>query len=302
MINESSCYDNITLSKEHDYTWLDSWLREKNLTRLLEELYFKNVYLKRIEEKQTVATDRMVSRAINSRNVLYKHAGLLLRRYRRLMNYDLDSREAKQLLRNTFIRPERAEVIFELYWAIVIARQFENALYKVIEPGSGLVAKWEHEGLTYELYHDSSAGFRFEEPETIDDLLGRHMANDSVGRGLKALDKSLRMTSIDPKSWRGRPDLVLKTLSKDGVVVAVTVMEVKYTDSKDYALKGLKELLEYVALAREQEEYIEGLGELFVQHVRLKGVLLLGEVPDLQIRSDEDIQVVMFAKNQRIMF
>ena len=103
-------------------------------------MYHRNVYIRRVKLGSNTVTERMISRTAKSRIELYREAAELLTKYRKLMAYDLDDAEAKELLRNTFIQPEKTETLFELYWIIKITKQFDGATFHLIEPESEAVA------------------------------------------------------------------------------------------------------------------------------------------------------------------
>ena len=188
-------YYDLRVAFEHEYEWLKGWAKEKELKEVLNQLFFRNVYLKRIDLTNTTVTDRMISSASKSRIPLYREAAFLLSRYRKLMNYELDQREAKELLINTFIKPEKIEVLFELYWAIKIIKQFENAIFQLIEQGSNIVAKWESDGYRYIMYHNSTGIFGLK--EGIEDLNKKLGNKDNyLGRELKVLEKLEQMAQI----------------------------------------------------------------------------------------------------------
>ena len=147
-------YNELKTAFDYKYRWLKEWVGTRELKKLLNQLFLRNVYLKRIDLAQDMVTQRMINRALKSRTALYREAAELLTRYNKLMAFELDSSEAKDLLRNTFIEPDRADTLFELYWTIKIIKQFSDPKFQLIEPGSETVATWKTENCQYKIYHD----------------------------------------------------------------------------------------------------------------------------------------------------
>jgi hypothetical protein len=81
---------------------------------------------------------------------------------------------------------------------------------------------------------------------------------------LKVFEKLEQMAQIksDKSLWGGRPDIILEKYGKDDKIMSVFIGEVKYTDDWNYAIQGLKELLEYMALIKEKGVYIENYDNL----------------------------------------
>ena len=292
-------YDELNLAFENKYKWLKGWIGEKELKHVLKQLFQRNVYLRRIELAEHIVTDRMISRAIKSRNALYKEAGELLIRYNKLMSYELDPAEAKELLHNTFIAPDRAEILFELYWTIKIIKQFPDPTFQLIEPGSDAVATWRANNHKYKIYHDSVGSFEFR--EKADKIVKLLVDKDNyLGRELKVLKMIEKLTGIKTDSlWGGRPDIVLEKYDGNDNLVSILIGEVKYTQDKGYAIQGLKELLEYMALIKSAGAYVEKYKDLFVKSKKLKGGLFLDFIGDDQLYTtgDEPVFTVMFGED-----
>jgi hypothetical protein len=83
--------------------------------------------------------------------------------------------------------------------------------------------------------------------------------------------------------------------------MSVFIGEVKYTDDRNYAIQGLKELLEYMALIKKEKGvYIENYDNLFGKLEMVKGGLFLDKINELNIKSDDKIQIVMFGEDIKI--
>ena len=295
-------YNELKPAFENKYTWLEGWIGEKHLKNILNQLFLRNVYLKRVELTDNVVTDRMISRATKSRTALYKEAGELLIRYNKLMAYDLDPSEAKELLTNTFIKPGKAETLFELYWTIKIIKQFNATKFQIIEPGSETVATWTTKKHKYKIYHDSVGSFDFQESakKMTKFLKGR---DNYVGRKLKVFKKIEQLTGIKSDSlWSGRPDIILEKYDKYDSLLAILIGEVKYTQDKEYGIQGLRELLEYIALIKQKGLYLEKYADLFEKPGKLRGTLFVDFMGEnkLDIPENDSVFVVMFGEDDSL--
>jgi hypothetical protein len=297
-------YYDLNVAFENRYKWLKGWVEEKGLKEILNQLFFRNVYLKRINLSESAVTERMINKSSKSRSALYREAAELLARYRKLMTYELDSSEAKELLNNTFIEPDKADTLFELYWIIKIIKQFKNPKFHLIERGTNIVASWEIGQETYKIFHDSVGSFEFN--EDIDKISRSLIDKDNfLGRELKVLGKIEQLTGKKADNlWGGRPDIILEKHDKDGRLVSIFIGEVKYTQDRGYAIQGLKELLEYMALIKKNGTYVEKYKHLFDGLIKIKGCLFLDSIDDEDLnikRNDDTVQIVMFGEDMNIL-
>ena len=151
------------------------------------------------------------------------------------------------------------------------------------------------------MYHNSTGIFGLK--ESIEDLNKKLGNKDNyLGRELKVLEKLEQMAQIksDKSLWGGRPDIILEKYGKDDKIMSVFIGEVKYTDDRNYAIQGLKELLEYMALIKGKGVYIENYANLFGKLEMVKGGLFLDKINELNIKSDDKIQIVMFGEDIKI--
>lgn len=283
-------YD-LSIAFKEKYNWLKNWIDEGELKEVLNTIYFRNVYLKRINLAKAYVSDRMINGAKKSRNILYREAASLLERYNKLMAYELDPSEAKELLRNTFIEPEKTDVLFELYWTIKIIKQFENPKFYIIEPGSNIVANWDAGGFKYQIFHNSVGSFEFK--EKLDEVAKKLTDKDNyLGRQIKVLKTLEQLTGYKTDSlWGGRPDIVLEKIDKTDQIVSILIGEVKYTQDKDYAIQGLKELLEYMAFIRHKGKYFDEYKKLFKDSGNITGCLFLDFIDDFKINKTDDLSI-----------
>ena len=282
-----------------EYPWLNQWIDKKQLRNALKQLYLRNVYLKRIDLSNNKITDRVIGRAINSRVPLYREAALLLSEYRRLMNFELNPEEARELLTNTFIGPDRTEVLFELYWTLKIIKQYGHVKLQLIEPGKNIVAKWKSDDHEYIIYHDCTGSRDFGFKEVINELekVLADKTDNYFGRELKVFKEFNQMTNGNQTVWGGRPDIVLEKYSlRDNKLESTFLGEVKYTNNREYAEQGLRELLEYIALIRYNGKYFTAYNNLFGGQDDIRGCLFLDKVDDWRIEGTDMIQIRMFGE------
>jgi len=95
--------------------------------------------------------------------------------------------------------------------------------------------------------------------------------------------------------WGGRPDILIEKRDSDGKIVTVFIGEVKYTDDKNYAIKGLKELLEYSVLAKYKDEYFEKIKNLFTKN-NIKCCLFIDNIQDFNIKADDNVKLLKYGE------
>jgi hypothetical protein len=279
------------------YDWLNEWVDEKGLKEVIKLVYLRNVYVKRVDLKDFKINERVINQSLKSRIPLYREAAVLLSRYYKLMNYDLDDTEAKSLLKNTFIQPKDPNKLFELYWIIEIIQNFKNVQLELLEEGCTCVAHWKHNNSSYEIYHNSvmDAGFNFDtEIKNPTNSLGE---GDYFNREYKIIRKYEELTT---KKYLGnlRPDIILKRKNSDGILDLILIGEVKYTKDIYYAHEGLQKLLTYVSLIREKSEYIDNDASIFSLAGRIRGCLFIDEVPGFSLNEDACIRYIKFDDDQ----
>ena len=278
---------------QNEYDWIYDWIDDKKLKEILKSSYLRNVYLKRIGHKKIIINEHMINRAKNSRFKIYREAAELLVRYNKLLNYDFDDSEAKSLLKNTFIKPNKKETLFELYWIIEIINQFENVKLEILEKGRSCVARWKSNGYYFEIFHNSSAAFSFN-PKVFDPA--QYLENGTYfNREFKQIKKYEELTG---KNYFGnlRPDIVLTRKNTQGILDLVFIGEVKDTTSREYAYQGLKELLTYIALIQKNSDYIDDDKKLRTSSGKIIGCLFTDEVLNFSIKSDECIRHIKFGE------
>lgn len=284
------------------YEWLGAWTdHEQDLARVLNEAVRKNVYLQRINSEEARITERMIRSVGQSRTPLYQEAATLLDQYRQLMEYELEADEARTLLQRTFIAPDQTSVLFELYWVFRILDTYENVRFKLLDGPRNMVATWENDDWQYALYHDSTgANLQFSEdattvvPPTDDGYLYRKAA--ILKHWLKLSETLLDFSGSD-RLWGGRPDILIeKSPLGENSVEEVFIGEVKYTNRRSYAAKGLRELLEYMAFVKSNGEYIERQDDL-LDSVRVQGLLCVDQIEGIAPPDSQQITVKQFGES-----
>ena len=239
------------------YDWFSEW---GSLKKIVSHTLRKNIYLSRVNLERNMVTDRMIQATTNHRNPLYRKAAELLSLYRKLFSENMDEELFKQLLRETFVFPEKEEVLFELYWVVqLIKHNSKNAELRLIDGRDNLVTSWSDVENTYYLYHDSTGSNRLHFHITVDEMkeythpfidrkvdsmnLAVKIANETFGRGFDT-------TTL----WSGRPDIIVEVYDNEsGSLKKIYLGEVKYTTSVDYTITGLKELVDYMKLIKGQK-------------------------------------------------
>lgn len=313
-------YDDLeyVLERPEKYSWASDWTSsagDESLESTAEEfkrVFERNIYLQRIEVEENAVTDRTVEDVKRSRSPFYREAANLLDNYRQLMRYELDSEEARTILNQTLVTPEETEVLFELYWLFRILSLYDDVQYNLLSDqraNQSVVASWTQDGFRYRVSHDSTGtGLIFNESLASNkpDPDGYLYRTDAVLRRWQDLSEELLDIRSSGSLWGGRPDIVVERFDSDGdqeTLDRVFVGEVKYTRDTQYAAKGLRELLEYMAYARranERSDYVESADDV-LDSVNVSGLLFVDDL-DMDIESPDRITVVQYpeAVNQVI--
>lgn len=305
-IIHSIIFEDLKPAIDKEYTWIEKWTENQSkLKTTIREVFLRNIYIKRITSDGTEITERMIRSASKSRNKFYRDAARLLLRYNKIMKHDLDSEEAKELLRNTFIKPERAEVLFELYWVIQMieaksGKELKDVKFNIIDGTNNIVAEWEDDDCSYRIYHDSNGCFQFLEKyedvfkDIIIDKDGYLMREKKVFRKWKEMCSKVLSLEKGDSFWGGRPDILLEKYKKGSDnPEQVFIGEVKYTDSKEYASQGLRELLEYMALIKSDSGYFEEKEKIFGSD-KMKGYLFVDKINNVKTQAYENIKIIRF--------
>jgi len=305
-IIHSIVFEDLKPAIDKDYKWVESWTENQNkLKTTIREVFIRNIYIKRITSDDAELTERMIHSTSKSRNKFYRDAARLLLRYNKIMKHDLDSEEAKELLRNTFIKPKSTEVLFELYWVIQMieaksGKELKDIKFNIIDGTNNIVAEWGGDDCIYRIYHDSNGSFRLSEKfqdvfkDIIIDKDGYLMRDKKVFRKWQEMRSEVFSLKKGDSYWGGRPDILLEKYKKGSDnPEQVFIGEVKYTDLKKYAAWGLKELLEYMALIKSDGGYFEEKEKIF-ESDKVNGYLFIDKIDDVKTQAHKNIKIIRF--------
>ncbi|MFS0823190.1 hypothetical protein [Bacillus sp. 1P02SD] len=259
------------------YTWFEDWASLKDI---ISHMLHKNIYLSRIQMHQEKVTTRMIIDTMKHRNPLYQRAGQILFSYRSIMEGNLDKEDVVELLKETFIVPQEEDVLFELYWVIkIIQENTQNAQLQVMDGRNkhNLVAEWMDEEFVYKIYHDSTGSNRIQFNIKAEEVMQIHHPfiekKLSSAADAEQIAREVFGQGFDTSTfWSGRPDIIVEVVDKQSnELKKVVIGEVKHTSRVEYAITGLRELMDYMKLVRDgegnylEERDIEVNGMLFTE-------------------------------------
>lgn len=253
---------------------------------IVKHIYEKNVYLNRIDLKNERITNRIIEDVSRDRNVLYSEAATLLKKYNRIINFDVDKNDIVKFFENTFIEIADENTLFELLWIVRILRSnSKNYRMYLIDGSSNKVASFGDDTKVVSIYHNSTGTSEFVfniKKDEIENLVGK---NEYISRLFEISNDFYDLTSaifdnkqIDSTSiWSGRPDILIEIRNKEsGKLEKIIIGEVKYTIDENYMLEGLWQLLEYMYYLKDynkdyiyKNKNIEIEGMLFVDDIKL---------------------------------
>lgn len=295
------------------YEWLDDWVEvggdggnsPESAAKTLKRIYERNIYLQRIEVTETDVTDRTIESVKRSRSAFYREAAVLLGRYRQLMEQELDSDEAREILNHTIIAPEKTETLFELYWIFRILDAYDDVEYRVLtqwRDSPAVIATWEQERSRWVISHDSTGeSLLFSESLDPDGAKpdGYLFRMNKVLSRWQSLSQELLDYGGSDTLWGGRPDIVLERYDEEGsgefALEEVFIGEVKYTQNVGYVATGLRELLEYMAFVkRDADDYVEAWDNVLDSEL-VHGLLFTDEL-DRETDSPEAIDIIQYSE------
>jgi len=306
------------LDNPEGYDWLNEWVMPhtggsgrgvESAAEMLDRIYEQNIYLQRINVADTDITDRTIESVKRSRSQFYQDAAVLLDRYRQLMNHELDSTEARDILNHTLIAPANTDTLFELYWVFRVLDSYEGVEYRVLTDGRdspSTIATWEQDGSRFVLSHDATGeGLSFSESIGSEDIEPDgylYRMNEVLSRW-QTISEDLLGRGGSDSLWGGRPDIVLEryreTVAGGTELEQVFLGEVKYTQNTDYVATGLRELLEYMAFVKRSatDEYVESADDL-LESVDVKGLLFVDELArETPASRDEDVKIIQYPES-----
>ena len=298
-----------------DYEWVtERWKESENLIETMREVFERNVHVTRIRDPEAYEpTPRMVQRATQSRNEIYRDASRLYRQYQRAL--EGDETAIRNLLDRTAITPDDDETLFELfvlfrYIEAIEELSDEQFRLRTIESGSQEVAKLVDGDAEIVIYHDNSArdrelSFLSDVPEKDPESLSRTEFVEREARIVTDdyfLDRSLRTTT-------GRPDVIVLEV-QSGSNVEYLITEVKYSTRPETVRQGIRETLEYLAFLRdddnlvhEEEEYFGSgwNGVLVVQDIDQRETASLEEQRSIRILQASELESQLTTVLERVI-
>jgi hypothetical protein len=250
--------------------WRAAW-DDADIVRLQRTLA-NNVYLDALPDPAGISlSGRDLQSARQSRHRLYAEAARLYRLYDDLLNDRLNRPAVQELLRETLVVPTEPHRLFELCCVFGTIRRLQRAYGDLtlqrVEPGMDEVARLESDEYRIDVYYDQTGPLRFTEPlPSVAELRDRG-ADDRFIRLARAGEKhqEAMATFLDQSSERllysGRPDILVlryeRHESGGEQLTDCVIGEAKYTESEATFSAGVRELLEYLAFARYESEYLE---------------------------------------------
>ncbi|TWI59299.1 hypothetical protein [Halalkalibacter nanhaiisediminis] len=254
--------------------WFSEW---QQLKVNIEQAFKNNIYLQRVSQMHV--TNRVIQKTLNNRKRLYREAARLLMSYRKIINGQYHEEDIKSLLRETFIAPEKIDVLFELYWIVQIIKQnTTNSQLHLMDGQQNKVATWGDDSYTYHLYHDSTGSNLVNFAIPLSEIQNsNHPYLQQKYKSListKKLAHDLFGRNLTSHLCRGRPDFLIEVYEKGtNKLIDLTIGEVKNTSRVDYAITGLDELLNYIYLVKGRKG-----NYLLDSDVSVKGMLCVDEV------------------------
>jgi len=253
---------------ERDYAWVNArWKDQEDLVERMRETFDRNVHLTRIRRPEPYEpTERMIQRAAESRQAVYRDAAAILTTYRDTLRGEASA--IRSLLETTAITPDDDETLFELfvlfrYISVVEGLANDRFTLRTIDRGSQEVARLEGDGRSIVVYHDSAA--RAQDIRFSSDVFDK--PPESLTRTEKIRYEARRLRDQyfldwDKQDRSDRPDvIVLEVESEDNLEYLIT--EVKYSSRKETVEQGIEELLGYLAFLRDDDDLVFDEPEIF---------------------------------------
>lgn len=281
-------YQDAYLKGFEDREWFKDW---KRLKENIAYAFKKNIYLSRVS--LTYVSERIIQKTLTHRSKMYRNAAELLLFYRKLTNGNFSEEDLNKILSETLITPDNKDVLFELYWVVqIIKKNAKECELYLLDGSQNLFASWKDPAFIYRLYHDSvgSGNIQFnvaasEVAESENTYLQHKYQSFQLS---KQVVQEVFGRSSSSQFWGGRPDFLLEVYQVETNELAkVVIGEVKNTTHINYGITGLRELMDYIHLAKDSKgSYLLG-GEVEVQ-----GMLCVQNIEMGQSGDSDLIRVV----------
>lgn len=266
----SVIYTTLRESEEYlrgEYEWVkETWRGNEELINELNQIVERNVHVRRIREPDSYEpTERMLTTAENSRQVVYREAANLLRKR---TEYKAGNEDAlRELLDETAITPDDDHTLFELFVLFRFVSTLEDIRdgeleFKTMATDRQEVVRFEG-AKDIVLYHDNSArdrnlSFVSDVSDSGEESLSRTEKVQTVARQVANEYFSER----DFQNHTGRPDvIVMEVIDEDASQREYLITEVKNSTNTDTIRRGIKETVEYLAFLRVNDEFVFGTSD-----------------------------------------
>lgn len=245
-----------------NYEWVaDRWQQNGELIEELQRIVDRNIHVRRIRDPESYEpTERMLTTAEHSRQVVYRDAAELLRTRQRL--HDGHSDELHNLLDETAITPDDQARLFELYVLFRFISTLETLqetqpVFQTIKSGRQEIARIDGEQKII-VYHDKSASNRGLSFHT-DSVPGDRELTRAEQVQQTARSVASNYFNKEFQNHTGRPDvIVLEVKTHEPLQYEYLIAEVKHSTREETIRTGIKETLEYLAFLRVNEQYVFG--------------------------------------------
>lgn len=256
------------------YDWGDDW--SEHLLERTRRTIDRNVNLNEIRDPKTgEPTNAMLEVAAQSRHPLYREAAERFLRYKTILSADVGEDVFRDLLTNTLIVPtdgggssnRQYSTLFELYVLFAVIETLEEVLgtrgeLSPIRRGRNAVGTFElaNEDRMYVFYEQAAGSKAFSFLGSTQDIDATSLTRREATRTRTQSIASELFESGSQVATK-RPD-VLVVYERDGVIVPERslIIEVKYqgtgSSGKETVERGVRELLEYLAYMRHDDELV----------------------------------------------
>ncbi|PWI48553.1 hypothetical protein CEE45_05785 [Candidatus Heimdallarchaeota archaeon B3_Heim] len=267
--NLRDSFNEINFALKQSYEWTQQ-IRDSKLWDKFRFVYYRNPYLTNITQKKVTINPRTIQIVKKSRKKLYRRAAFLQEWFHTLRKHIFIEKDLSKFLEIFIVNPDQISVLFELYWIIQTLKVFndQKGFQIIMKPHKGdqknLIATWEANNLTYQLFHNSLGNktFFLEKAEfnsllqDFDKLSHQFFfryysavkkKQDLIVEAFK--DENLNKNVLN--LWTGRPDVLIEAYNSDSLILEkILIVEVKYSRKLQYIYQGLEQLLIYLALIR----------------------------------------------------
>lgn len=262
LLELKSIIDTATTRFDKATGWIEArWELSDDSIEQFKRIITQNVHINRIRDpKEHEPTERMLTRAADSRSDLYRDSAALIRRYQELQTGDRDA--FHEMLRETAITPSDDDRLFELYVLFETIKSLEaaasDAELQPVETNRDYIAHVQGDR-EYYVYYDQSAGDRDFAFKAVPDSRpeNKYTRAEWVVKTAPAVWNAYFSDRPEQRHHTKRPDvfIVADPLQKDRSAQCLAV-EVKHSTETDRLRAGIRETLEYVAYMQQHDTFV----------------------------------------------